>query len=66
MMIAVPDQVAQAAYAILEHIEATAMDRLQRTHASQRLLCMTQPHGDVPPVQNVTDVAASCPANQIR
>ena len=42
------------------------MDRLERTHASQRLLDMTHPHGDVPPVQNVMDVASSCPANQFR
>jgi hypothetical protein len=44
VMIAVPNQVAQAADARLEHIEATAMDRLKRIPASQRLLCMTHPH----------------------
>jgi hypothetical protein len=66
VVIAVPDQVARAADAILDHIEAAAMDRLERTHASQRLLYMTHPHADVPPVQNVMNVASSCPANQFR
>ncbi len=66
VMIAVPEQMAQAADAIRDHIDATAMDRLERTHASQRLFYMTYPHGDVPPVQNVMNVAFSCPANQFR
>jgi hypothetical protein len=62
VVIPVPQQVPDAAEPVAHLVETGVMDRLQGVNALQGLLSVAHAHGDVPPVEDVRDVAACDPA----